>query len=242
MRMIDCFPSWLTGHGLFHKINDWAPWRNDESITAQSLDIEYFGNRSGYRETSPLLDKLCGFPNEIPLSETNVNRINDVVKSMFSLSWTKLWNAMNAEYNPLENYRMTEEEDNTITKDSELNKYKDSSETTTVNAKSKTEGNVQNKLVPFGGNASVMTDESDTEATTTTLQADNESKTTHDGVDSDLIHGTDVVDRELTRSGNIGVTTSQQMLESEIELRKKHYFDAIFADLDAVLTAPIWRN
>ena len=27
--------------------------------------------------------------------------------------------------------------------------------------------------------------------------------------------------RKLTRSGNIGVTTSQQMIESEIEMRKK---------------------
>lgn len=37
--------------------------------------------------------------------------------------------------------------------------------------------------------------------------------------------------RELTRKGNIGVTTSQQMLESEIELRVRYNFLNIFCDM-----------
>ena len=239
MRVIDCFPSWMTGNGLFHKLQE---WREDENVSSTALDIEYFGNRSGYRETSPLLDKLCGFPNELPPSETNVNRINDLLKAMFLVSWSKLWDALVAsEYNPIENYRMVEHGDETITRDSELNKYKDSSETTDVKAKSKTEGNVTNSIVPFGGSEEVEIDHSETDATTTQLTADNQSVTTHSGVDSDLVHSTDQNYNNLTRSGNIGVTTSQQMIESEIELRKKHYFDAVFADLDSVLAAPIWR-
>lgn len=232
----------MTGNGIFHKLSVWAPWKDDSDVNPVSLDIEYFGNRSGYRETSPLLDKLCGYPNEIPLSETNVDRLDDLLKAMFSLSWSKLWSAMTAAYNPLENYNMVETENGKVVKDSELNRYKDSSDTTTVKSKSTTDGNVQNKLVPFGGTDPVMTDRSDTTATTTMLLADNESKTTYGGVDSDLYSGTDTTNRGLKRSGNIGVTTSQQMLESEIELRKKHFFDAVFDDLDKVLTSPIWRN
>ena len=241
MRMIDCFPSWMTGGGIFNKIHSWAPWNEDNDINPISLDIEYFGNRSGYRETSPLLDKLCGFPNEIPLSAANIDRLDDLLKAMYQLSWDRLWSAVNEVYNPLENYNMVENGNSTVTKDSELNKYKDSSDTTTVNAKSKTEGKVQNKIVPFGGSAAEMTDQSDTEATTTSLEADNESETKHSGVDSDLNHATDQTYSNLSRSGNIGVTTSQQMLESEIELRKKHFFDAVFDDLDKIFTSPIWR-
>ena len=40
--------------------------------------------------------------------------------------------------------------------------------------------------------------------------------------------------------GNIGVTTSQQMIESEIELRQKNYYDIVFRDLDRVLTLDIY--
>lgn len=42
-------------------------------------------------------------------------------------------------------------------------------------------------------------------------------------------------DEELRRSGNIGVTTSQQMIQSEIELRKHNLEDIIFKNIDEVL-------
>ena len=45
---------------------------------------------------------------------------------------------------------------------------------------------------------------------------------------------------ELTRHGNIGVTTSQQMLQSEIELRSYDLQQRIYADLDKYLTLPIY--
>ena len=42
-------------------------------------------------------------------------------------------------------------------------------------------------------------------------------------------------EEELRRSGNIGVTTSQQMIQSEIELRKHNLEDIIFNNMDEVL-------
>ncbi|MBR6518028.1 MAG: hypothetical protein IKT40_14440 [Bacilli bacterium] len=42
--------------------------------------------------------------------------------------------------------------------------------------------------------------------------------------------------RKLTRSGNIGVTTSQQMIESEIELRRYNILNQIYTDMDTILT------
>lgn len=47
--------------------------------------------------------------------------------------------------------------------------------------------------------------------------------------------------RELTRSGNIGVTTSQQMLQSEIDLRKWIFYDTIMTDVDHLLTLSIYE-
>ena len=46
--------------------------------------------------------------------------------------------------------------------------------------------------------------------------------------------------RTLTRRGNIGVTTSQQMLQSEIDLRKWDYYDNLFRDIDSVLALDIY--
>ena len=40
---------------------------------------------------------------------------------------------------------------------------------------------------------------------------------------------------ELIRSGNIGVTTSQQMIESEYNLRKKNLLNLIYRDIDTIL-------
>ena len=43
------------------------------------------------------------------------------------------------------------------------------------------------------------------------------------------------------REGNLGVTTSQQMLESEFELRMKYrFFDVVFADVDKTLALQLY--
>lgn len=47
---------------------------------------------------------------------------------------------------------------------------------------------------------------------------------------------------KLTRSGNIGVTTSQQMIESEISLRKLDIINMIYEDIDKVITIPYYDN
>lgn len=46
--------------------------------------------------------------------------------------------------------------------------------------------------------------------------------------------------RNLTRHGNIGVTTSQQMIESELILREKFFFEIIFKDIDKYLTLAVY--
>lgn len=48
--------------------------------------------------------------------------------------------------------------------------------------------------------------------------------------------------RELTRSGNIGVTTSQQMLESELQLRKYNFYEELYKDVNSVATLSIYND
>lgn len=61
-------------------------------------------------------------------------------------------------------------------------------------------------------------------------------KTEHKGKQIIKHQGTDTTDT----IGNIGVTTSQQMLESEIALWKWNFLESIFNNLDSVLTLAIY--
>ena len=48
-------------------------------------------------------------------------------------------------------------------------------------------------------------------------------------------------ERILNRSGNIGVTTSQQMLQSEIDLRRFVLLDRMYNDIDSILSKSIYE-
>ena len=45
---------------------------------------------------------------------------------------------------------------------------------------------------------------------------------------------------EVNRSGNIGVTTSQQMLESEIKLREWSFYNQLMKDVDSILCLQLY--
>lgn len=50
----------------------------------------------------------------------------------------------------------------------------------------------------------------------------------------------DTMKRNLSRSGNIGVVSSQQMIQSEIDLRKNSFAEMIFEDLDKLFTLSVF--
>lgn len=45
---------------------------------------------------------------------------------------------------------------------------------------------------------------------------------------------------ELRRHGNVGVTTNQQMITAEIELRKHYFAEYLYADIDRFMAIPIY--
>lgn len=59
-------------------------------------------------------------------------------------------------------------------------------------------------------------------------------QTTHNTTDTTT--GENEVTRTLTRKGNIGVTTSQQMIQSTIDLWQWNFFTQVFEDIDTLLT------
>ena len=92
----------------------------------------------------------------------------------------------------------------------------------TENTQLKSEANVSNANSIYAFN--------DTEATPT---SESSSKSSTNALLNDNV-------RELTRKGNIGVTTTQQMINSELELREYNFIETIYSDIDSILTLKIY--
>ena len=164
------------------------------------------------------LDKILS-----PLYQRLIEHYDDIITANSKLwvialdkyfdNWNRIANAFFSDYNPISNYDLTEHEG------------------TAVNSKvvTTTKDNItDNKLAGFNSD--------DTDLSTTT-KSENNSEVTSEGSDED-----NTSSRDLTRSGNIGVTTSQQMIESELELRKKNIYDIIYNDLDKLLFLDYYIN
>lgn len=192
---------------------------------ADELDIEYYMNHSGDKSISPMFEKLLGIEGQT--GATVVTQIAKIIVNRFKDKWDKLYSAfIDSDYAPLDNYSMEEVETPNITRDSTTKqKTKIETETEDDTSESKTYGFNSANAVPNAenvrnGKTTVSGDANDNE----TVTQDKETGT-----------------RTLTRHGNIGVTTSQQMLQSEINLRSNYNFiHMLYDDVDSVITLPIY--
>lgn len=260
IRLNDMFAEWATGGGIFTALDSMdVPWK-EEGISDE-LDLEYHGNWSGDKVISPLLEK---YVEAVPITALETATMAGVIFTMFSKNWVKQWATLSAEYNPIENYRMVEEmtddetvteygktntrtDDLTHTKDGTETQTPDTTETETPSLVTTRENGV------FGFNSTTETPAS--KETNTNVSGNNirtmsgtdeleyDITETDSGTVTDVQSGEDTQTRNyhLERSGNIGVTTSQQMLESERNLWKWNFFlDVVFPDVDKILTSPIY--
>ena len=243
-RLNDMFADWATGGGIFTALQSMdIPWKED-GISAQ-LDLEYHGNWSGDKAISPLLEK---YVEDIPITALEIATMAGVVFKMFSENWLKQWATLKAEYDPIENYHMVEEmtDDETVTEYGKVNTREDDLSHTKSGTETETPTLVTTREnAVYGFNSTVDTPagkETDTNVSGTDVM-DYDLTETDSGSVTDTLSGEDTQTRNyhLERSGNIGVTTSQQMLESERNLWKWNFFiDVVFPDVDKVLTSPIY--
>lgn len=113
----------------------------------------------------------------------------------------------------------------------------------------------QNNLWGFNSAESVPSDMADGTATNENTTTDNLSETqtgtdTTDRTNTDTYNrsytetGTDTTagtsSRKLTRTGNIGTNTFQNLLQQERNIWMYDFFEQIFKDVDSVLTIPIY--
>lgn len=208
-------------NGIFNALEAFEiPWKN--IVDADVLDIEYFGNISGRKRISPLISKLLEKDSVSVLSNARIAQLAGMLYSMNKENWNREWATILVEYNPINNYDMTEESTETTTRDAQqLNTGTQGVATTDT---------TNNGVYGFNSENAVNSDV--TTETGNTTRTDNLSQSLED--DS-------TINRELHRSGNIGVTTTQQMLQSERELYTWNFFyKIVFPTLDKILTLPLY--
>lgn len=280
MKLNEVFTDYIN-NGIFTFLNSLdVPWK--EKNIYQQLNLQYHGNISGRKDTSPLVDSLIVENN---LTENSKTMLAMSIFSIYSNKWNKLYRVLSLEYEPIENYNMIEIENATSTNENTdtittnttnsnditetntgTNTANDSENTTGKNAitdsRTVTENNnVTNNNSLYGFNSTYgvnsdsqngtetrnLTDSNthndDLKGTRTNEHSENinTSKVTAQKNDiKDVKDGTHTENgtqnRTLTRHGNIGVTTSQQMLNSEIELWQWDFFSGVFKDIDKILT------
>ena len=241
-KIIDSFPEWFT-QGIFTRLGtlfpEELPWANDNG---QTLDQMYFGNHSGDKETSPLLDKFIeqNEGNATPeiLTEEQITTLANILYTRYGVQWDKLYKVLSAEYNPIENYSMTEEETPDITRTETPNITRDKTTSAKSDFTVTTNSDTATDVYGFNSNSAVPQGESNGNSTVTTQGDADKNVTTENETETGTRTERETGKRTLTRSGNIGVTTSQQMLESEIKLWEWNFYETVFKDVDTVLTVP----
>lgn len=100
---------WLLGGGILSSLtaNFDVPWKTSLS-QGQPLDDDYYGNHSGDKPISPLVEKLVDNDNQ--LNTVNTLRLATLIYNKYKVNWDRAWLALSKEYNPIDNYKMREEE------------------------------------------------------------------------------------------------------------------------------------
>lgn len=182
----EAFDNWMS-FGIFHYLNQLeVPW-TDEDMKSQ-LDAVYHGNHSGDKLVSPLVSKLLGEDGSLSIGDKE--KLASSILIMYGKQWAKLWETLSLEYNPIENYNMVENGSNGNTETRNL--------TTTNTGTIGTVSDGKTKVNAFNSTDAVDSNASEDSSTTTNNLSSGD-------------HGTvgNIGSHQLTRSGNIGTTTSQ---------------------------------
>lgn len=235
MRLIDLFPTWSSS-AIFTKLGtlygDELPWATQRG---QILDQMYLGAHSGDKTPSPLIERMTS--NGVLSDEALVSLVN-ILFTLYSNKWDKLYAVMSAEYNPIENYSMVEVTTPNITRVETPNITRGTTMNTQTDVTVTSDADSATDIYGFNSVDPVPQGENLAGSTVNTKGLMDSNGSTGSETETGTRTYTETGTSELTRSGNIGVTTSQQMLESEITLWQWNFYESVFKDLDKVLTTP----
>ena len=181
------------------------------------MDVEYVFKRSGSKRLSVLFEgffKTRGVQGTtFPLNERQIKIICNIFNARYYEKWTKAYQTIIQEFDPLSPYNMSITDDTQDTFESEdSSQYNDTS---------------SDNESTYGFNS--------ISATPT-----NSSNGNNSGSSSNTRNRTNTIDRDITRKGNIGNVTLQNLTAQQREMLQWQLFDVIFADTDKLLTRPTY--
>lgn len=164
-------------------------------------------------------------------------------------TWTKLYNTLNLEYNPIDN--TDKYEDYTDTRTTERTTSGETASTsggTDSRTENETTRGTRNETAEHDVSAENASDyQADSRDTTRGTNEDTRENTARgttslnsSGTNSETENYTDTFKHTLHTHGNIGVTTTQQMIESERESVRYNLVEEIAADYQAAFCLDIY--
>lgn len=238
----DVFPDWDSGKGIFYYLASLVPdmpWGDYDA----DLDVSYVA-RSGDKTIAPIVRKLLDENGD--LSATNAAKLASVIWLRYGESWTRLFATLELDYDPIKNYDMAEassdaEASSRHGSDLHTDQYqRDSAMNSSSSQASGSKGDSGIFGFNSGATSSPANDSSSATAGT--------GLGTDTGTESEGRSGSSVRDEGvsgakqhvLTRTGNIGTLTTQEMIQSERDLWTWTVWDTIYHDIDRVLTLRVY--
>lgn len=182
----------------------------------------------------------CG---EFEVLYANYNFYKNAIEHFFLLNFDlfKRWiDALNLQYNPLENYdRIEHWQDDFDGKTNTSGNVNNQGSTTDTASGSNTDtssgSTTQNNNVSSFDSNDLVSDTQSTGSATNNASSQSSSNASSQSTNSETSSGQELKDDVSVHDGrvhgNIGVTTSQQMLESELELRQKWQIIKIITEM-----------
>lgn len=204
-------PTWKSDGGIMSALTDLGgmPW--SDTWTAEELDTVYYTWQSGCKTPSVFLSRLMG--DDETITQDVLNIAATAIKARYLKRWQKLWETLEFDYNPINNYDMVETSD--------LHDTHGGTDTRTTAQASASQGDVY-----------AFNNASATPATRT--DGASESSDT-------MRHGETIAHTgTFTRSGNIGIMTSQSLITEERDIWMWDIMTVIFKDIDRVLCNAVY--
>lgn len=243
--ILDIIPQMKTGTGFFSSFV--APcWAEDYETPAQ-LDI-FYAMTYGHKHPAPILDMFVD-EDTGEIDNEDVAVIASMLYQLRGNEWAKLYAALKAEYNPVENTDVFENYTDSRTGSGTngntrtLNTSTTNTGNATVQSTANGSGSTAANRYGFDSSTAVGdttgTDSSNTSSTTGTQTA-NTIADTGTITDAGTASNTESITHSLRRHGNIGVMTAAQLVGGEIELWKWTFIIQVMEDISHLTALAVY--
>lgn len=218
-------------------------------FVGKELAEEYYIEHSNEKYISPYYAKLLKLVKEEKITESQMYEyLSSNVANKYAVKWYKIFEALMTDYKPLENYDLNELRTPNIkrSRSGEDSIEHEQSGKDSTNIDTVKETTIDNETGVYGFNSANSNPSVTGDGTTSEyvsgdkdnnyVESSLRGKETKNNESTEIETGSET----LKRNGNIGVTTSQQMLESEIKLRQYNFIEEMLNDIDSILCLKIY--